>query len=298
MLTGVAVTVLLAATASGLAPAAPRRPNLEELGFPPRAPFDHTTGAFTVQLTELPDDARPRALLERLRPAAKDGPAAVDLQHETFFVYVPAEYDPATPYGLWVWVSPNDFGGLLRDDLRQLLAREKLIWIGAHRAGNDREGLDRLALALTAAELAPRHWSVDPQRVYVSGRSGGGRLASELAFLWPETFRGGIFVVGCNWYAPLPVPGQAGQIWAASFAEPPRKSARLLHDERRFAFLTGEKDFNRDEMRTTERAAAAAGFRHTRLIEVPGADHFTPMAVEYWQQAIEFLDGGGRRAGG
>ncbi len=285
---------LLLASAAALPaqpPASSRSPSLEELGFPPRTGFDHTRGAFTVQFDTLPGSASPRALVDRLSPGSKDEPAAIDPRRESWFVFVPAEYDPATPWGLWVWLSPTDFGGVLRDDLRALLARERLIWIGAHRADNERAPLERLALALTAAELAPLHWTIDPWRVYVSGYSGGGRLASALATFWPEIFRGGLFVKGCNWYAPLAVPGQPGRIWQPAFREPPRQTARLLHEERRFVYLTGEKDFNRDEIRATERAARQAGFRHTLLLEAPGIDHLGPVPLEYWQRAMDFLGG-------
>jgi poly(3-hydroxybutyrate) depolymerase len=39
-------------------------------------------------------------------------------------------------------------------------------------------------------------YSIDEQRVYASGYSGGGRITSGLALLYPEVFGGGFSVYG------------------------------------------------------------------------------------------------------
>jgi hypothetical protein len=273
-----------------------QEPTLAELGFPPRAGFAHTTGSFAVRFASLPDAARPAALLARLRAEPDRAPTPglppdppLALEHELFFVHVPADYRRDTPYGLLVWISPTDFGGTVRPDLRALLAEKKWIWIGAHGSGNERPLLDRHALALVAATEAPKSWTIDPARIVVAGYSGGGRTASQLALLWPELFQGGLFVMGCNWYERLDVPGEPGRFWNASFPTPPEASLALARSHP-LVFLTAEHDFNRAQTFATEKAARRAGFRRTKRIEIPGIDHFGRPPIEAWRAALDALD--------
>lgn len=301
-------TLLARCAATALALAAPvpglaQEPTLAELGVPPRAGFAHTTGSFAVRFAALPEGARPPALLERLRgedprdvekaapPADPPLALAIELDHELFFVHVPDDYRRDTPYGLLVWISPTDFGGTVRPDFRALLGERRWIWIGAHRSGNERALLDRHALALVAATEAPKSWTIDPGRIVVAGYSGGGRTASQLALLWPELFRGGLFVMGCNWYRNVPVPGEPGRIWTASYAEP-SKEALARARRQPLVFLTGERDFNRAQTVATEAAARRERFRRTTLVEVPGIDHYGVVPIEAWRTALKALDGG------
>lgn len=259
----------------------------------PSQPLEPAHGALSIRLSELPADAHPAAMLQRLAPGGGPVPAdrTVELATESYFVYVPESYAPERPHGLLVWVSPTDDGAVRRPELRAELAARRLIWIAAERSGNERAGLDRHALALAAAAAAPRRWSIDPERVFVGGYSGGGRVASQLALLWPERFRGGLFVMGCNWYAPLAVPGEPGRRWRPSFPAPDRGQRRLLLRHRRFAFVTAEGDFNRDQTRATEAAARRDGFRRTIYLEAPGGDHVTPLPIDIWRRALAALDG-------
>lgn len=92
----------------------------------------------------------------------------------------------AAGWGLLVWVSPWDFGGpsgVTGPALAGILADHRLIWVGAHRAGNERARVYRWGLALDAADQMARLYEIDPSRVYAVGRSGGGRAASALASL-------------------------------------------------------------------------------------------------------------------
>jgi hypothetical protein len=272
-------------------------PPLEELGFPLRQGDEAGPGRSSIRLSRLPDGALPAAILARLTagsraPGAGDLP--VDLTRERFGVVVPDGLPAGQEHGLLVWISPTPFGGLRDDALTAELAARGLIWIGAHDAGNPRLPLERHALALAAVAGARERWRIDPGRIYVAGYSGGGRIASQLAMLWSEVFRGGLFVMGCNWYERLAVSGRPGAHWDPPFASPPASDLRHLRREGRFVLLTGERDFNRDQTRATRDAAARAGFERLLYLEVPDLDHYGRVPLEFWRRALEFLESSGR----
>jgi hypothetical protein len=128
-----------------------------------------------------------------------------ELADESFQVYVPAHYDGSRPFGLFVWISPAD-DGRLPAAWREVVDEHDLIVAGPDRAGNERFVWYRMGLALDAVHTLTLEYEIDPDRVYVTGFSGGGRLASRLGFHYPEVFRGGIYQGGCSFWEDVPVP--------------------------------------------------------------------------------------------
>lgn len=238
----------------------------------------------------------PEVYLERHgveRSAAERGdPGGLgyDLSQETFEVHVPAGYEPGAGYGLLVWVSPTPFGGVESPEVWEALDRARLLWIGANDGGNGRPSWDRSGLALDAAHRMATLYDLDPERVYVAGYSGGGRIASGLGLHFPEVFRGALSVYGVSWYEPVPVPDKPGAHWPASFAAPPDAKLRDLRTGSRFVLLTGSRDFNKPQTRAVRRAMEAAGFERVIYLEVPGASHYELPDGEWWAKALEALD--------
>ncbi len=99
-----------------------------------------------------------------------------------------------------VWVSPGPYGATRRTDVSDVLRKHHMLWVGANNSGNDRFTWDRVVLALDAAYNMNALYSIDPNRIYVAGYSGGGRMASALSILFPEVFRGSLMAVGCDSY--------------------------------------------------------------------------------------------------
>ncbi|MCX5659470.1 MAG: hypothetical protein NTW19_07070 [Planctomycetota bacterium] len=210
----------------------------------------------------------------------------LDLPAESFELFVPgpapAKAAPASedvpPLGLLVWISPLTTGDPPREWL-EVLARRRLVWICANDAGNDRRPLERMALAVEAGEQLRARWKIDPARVFVGGTSGGGRCASMAAPMFPELFRGGYYVVGCNYFRPLPVPGDPDRSWKASCPEPEEALLDRARKSSRFVLLTGETDANRlQTLATYESGYKQDGFESATYIEVPGMGHATPDA--------------------
>jgi hypothetical protein len=214
------------------------------------------------------------------------------LEEESFEVYVPASYTGERAYGLVVFASPSPSGGLDALDRnfgwQAALDKHELIWVGANNAGNDRSVFPRLGLPIDAAANMQARYRIDPQRVYVAGISGGGRIASMLAVTCPDVFRGGgFYMIGCNFYRVEKSKEKEGT-YAASFYPPPPK---VLAEAKRskHVFLTGDTDPNRDQTQVYYEAFQHDGFAHCTYLQVPNVGH-QPPPREWFEKAIEALD--------
>ena len=88
--------------------------------------------------------------------------------------YVPENYDPQKPAGLMVYVSPSPSGDIPRG-WKAIVDGLNMIWVAATGSGNRVAVGRRVVFALAAPSLAGRHYQIDPQRIYLSGLSGGGK---------------------------------------------------------------------------------------------------------------------------
>ncbi len=297
-----AVEAELADVLAGREPEAETAGSAESPAGPPARPvLDPEPGRTGRYRTAFAADAgsplsAPEIYLERYgveRAAAERGaPGGLgyDLSEESFEVYVPDGYEPGAGYGLLVWVSPTPFGGAESPAVQSALDRAKLLWVGANDAGNPRPSWDRSGLALDAAHRMAALYDLDPERVYVAGYSGGGRIASGLALHFPEVFRGAFSVYGVSWFEEVPVPDKPGAHWPASFAAPRDETLRDLRTGSRFVLLTGSRDFNKPQTRAVRRAMEAAGFERLTYLEVPGASHYELPDGEWWAKAFAALD--------
>ena len=150
-----------------------------------------------------------------------------------FRARIPAssESSGADSYGVLVYISPTD-SGELPASWAAVLDEKHLLWIAADGFGNSHPTAGRMLVAVMALKLAKRE-NVNAQRLYVSGMSGGGRVASQCISHFPRLFSGAIFIVGADFYLPDD-PG-----------------ARALLAGHRLVFLTGDHDFNRREIRAS-----------------------------------------------
>lgn len=162
--------------------------------------------------------------------------------------------------------------------------------MGANRAGNVRQLLDRWRLALDAAAGTARLLVVDPRRVYVAGYSGGGRVASHLGSAFPEVFRGTLCWFGVDHFHPVPVPDRPGATWPPAVSEPPAKILDTVRREGRFLLVTGERDFNRAQTVAVAEHLREDGFDHAEVMVIPDADHYLGLDPEWLERAPITLD--------
>jgi len=248
-------------------------------------------GAFDIVFTERSPESDIRNIFQRMQQKTQPRASLGNdyrIGDESYAVYVPSDYTKDTRYGLLVWISAGDRGNM-PPNFATLLDRHKLIWVGAHRSGN-RHNVPgrRMALALDAVHNARRMYSIDPNRVYVSGISGGGRAASILAIHYPDIFAGGIFVVGVEYWEPVPVTGRPGHAWKPAPAPQPKYLA-MARERGRYVLLTGDHDSNRSQTQDYYEHGYKQKLKHVLYLQVPGMGHEMPTA-EWYERAIVFLD--------
>jgi len=249
---------------------------------------DVKLGEYTTTFTDRSPLSPLAVLLKRFQYAPKKPVTDYDLSAESYLAYVPADYKPDKSYGLFVWVNSGD-SGAVPGDWKAVFDKRHLICIGANKSGNERPVWARFGLALDAAHNMKKMYALDADRIYISGVSGGGRIASDLAPTYPEIFSGGFYIVGVNYFRDVPASAKPGSFYQTFFPPPPRDALLLDKKERRFVFLTGEHDMNRDSTHDTYNAYKQDGFEHCLYIDVPGMGHANPKADDF-EKGILFLD--------
>jgi len=153
----------------------------------------------------------------------------LDLSQERFTLYVPAKRPPQG-YGLLVFVSPFD-EARLPPGWAPILDRYGLIFVAVQNSGNQQSVIGRrAALALEAAWNVQRRYAIDPSRIFVSGFSGGSRVALRLALAYPDLFRGAFLDAGSDPIAVAPA------------MLPPRPLFELFQARSRIAYVSGMED--------------------------------------------------------
>lgn len=188
----------------------------------------------------------------------------------TWKMYVPETYDKDKPAGLMVYISPTTRGTLPRG-WRTAMDDENLIWISANRSGNNIQTAKRMLYAVLAPQIAASEYAIDGDRIYLSGFSGGGKVASMVAIDFANLFKGAIYIGGAEFWQPDP-PAQIEQV---------RKN--------RYVFVSGQQDFNLGLTREIHRRYQEAGLGNLELMIVPGMPHSTPGTRDI-RAAIDFLD--------
>ena len=225
----------------------------------------------------------------KMRMHAMETPPPYDVSLEKFDIIVPKKYKKGDPHGLFIWVSPSNAPSI-SPEWEAVLAEKKLIFVGAHNSGNNREVFARMRMAVDANDNMRELYDIDDKRVYVSGFSGGGRVASMLGVTYADMFTGTIAFMGVNFYTDI-VTLDKSEVFEARYI-PHEEIAALAKAECRYVLVTGEKDFNlKGTSAVFENGFKKEGFKAVEMINVPGQGHQPPKA-EWLKKAIEFLDAG------
>ncbi len=248
------------------------------------ASLNNSSGKKELQFTQSSPLSAPAELSQRfgIRSAAP----AYDVATEKFRIIVPPGDFTNSELGLFVWISPGDRPGV-PNDWPQVLAQHRLLFIGAYQSGNSRHLLDRFRLALDAVfNLQPR-FKINPDRVYVSGFSGGGRVASMLGVACSDIFRGAIPICGVDFY--MPVPAVPGQFFPASYI-PQARHVAFAKTNSPFILITGESDPNRLNTQSLFKGGfKKQGFKQVQYLEVPEMGHAIPSGA-WLDRALTALD--------
>lgn len=242
-----------------------------------------TPGRSTVQFLKLPQQAE--ATEVKWRVHSVEDPAGIDLVKEKFQIIVPAAYRHSEPWGVFIWISPGDTPAIPAE-WDPVLGVRKLLFVGAFKAGNPRNIFDRMRLAVAANAGMRERFNVDGRRVYVSGFSGGGRVASMLGVAFADMFSGALPFMGVNFYGD--VVADDGRKYGANFI-PDAQVLEIARKSCRYALVTGEKDFNRANTKAVFEGYRKEGFASVLYLEAPGVGHQLPPAV-WLERGLDYLD--------
>lgn len=150
-----------------------------------------------------------------------------DSRQTTYELFVPAKL--AKPAPVIVFISASDAASGWKT-WQQVCEQKGVIFAGPHGAGNNCPGPKRVRIVLDVLDDIRRQFPTDPDRTYLSGFSGGARIACQIGFALPEVI-GGV--------APICAGGELR----------PEPWLRLRSIERTsVALITGKSDFNRGEV--------------------------------------------------
>lgn len=196
--------------------------------------------------------------------------ADYDSTRQTYDLYVPKGLKPKQSSGLILFISASDRPAGL-EACRAVCDAKGLLFVSPHRAGNSTNMRERIRIVLDVLDDLRRRFNVDPDRTYLAGFSGGGRVACQIAFALPEYFGGVIPICA------------AGELREEAWLRQ-RAIERLS-----VAHLTGETDFNRGEVERFRGAMLADVGLRSKVWVVPKLGHAIPAASNL-TEAVTWLD--------
>jgi predicted esterase len=190
---------------------------------------------------------------------------------QSFELFVPTRRDTKQPIPLVLFISPSNQPAGWKN-FEMSCKKLGFAFAGVRDAGNDvRPGQKRVRIILDVLDEVRRQLPIDPDRTYVAGFSGGGRMACAVGFALPEYF-GGV------------MPICAG----GSLREEPWLRQRSA-DRLSVALLTGQTDFNKGEVeRMWGTYFKEVGVR-SRTWTQPGLGHGIPRD-DVILEALRWLD--------
>lgn len=185
-------------------------------------------------------------------------------------IYVPDNYNPQRPAGLMVYISPSN-SGEIPQGWKSVMNEHNLIWIAANDSGNNKMVALRNLLAILAPTAARRDYRIDSDRIYISGLSGGGKMASRVATDYAHLFKGAIYNCGVDFWE-VKRPARFDQI-----------------KENHYVFVTGTLDQALKPTKKVYNQYEKAGVENIKLMVIPNMTHRNPNSFQF-AEAITFLD--------
>ena len=155
-------------------------------------------------------------------------PGGYDSAKQRYQFFAPKGVRKDKPSALVLFISPGD-GPQGWTNWKTLCEKEGVLFASPFGAGNSTPAGPRTRIILDVLDDIRRQYAIDPDQTYLTGFSGGGRMACAIGFALPEYFGGVIPVCGTN-----PISG-------------PTYLRHRVEERLSVAFVTGEKDMNRKE---------------------------------------------------
>jgi hypothetical protein len=215
----------------------------------------------------------------------------LDPSVERFYVHVPDDYTGRADYGLMVFMYPGDRITEEPPGWTPVLDRRRLLFVAPQKAGNGQATSRRLGLAVLAAEAMMHRYWIDPKRVYVSGWSGGARIAGLLGFVQPDVFHGTVQSCGADFYLHVPRLYATSDANGNSYGFFEANQSEIDHARHsvRFTFITGDNDFRRGNVLDVFNGGFARFGFQARLFDIPGMGH-VPADGDALSAALGYVD--------
>jgi predicted esterase len=186
-------------------------------------------------------------------------PAGYDSIKQKYQLYVPKSYKKAKAAPLVLFISPGD-GPQGFTTWQKFCDKEGALFASPYGAGNSTPAGQRTRIVLDVLDDVRQQFAIDPDLTYLTGFSGGGRMACAIGFALPEYFGGIIPICGTN-----PITG-------------PAYLRHRIEERLSVAFVTGATDMNRKENEDIMQPWFQEIGIRSKLWVVPKMGHAVPSA--------------------
>ena len=186
---------------------------------------------------------------------------------KTMVLYVPPGYkEESKGYGIYLHNSAGAKGVTPKKDWQALMEKYQLIYISPNEAKNGTPFIRRVALGLDGVATIKKQFTIDPERVFVGGISGGGHVGMLSQMMYPEVYYGAISHAAQSY---LPKPGLSqGHFFGMS----ERDCTSGLRKDRPWVVISGNKDKNYKEVLKTSELWEKHRMDY-EFIDIPGMAH-------------------------
>lgn len=215
------------------------------------------------------------AVSNRSLATAPDGwlPEGYDSKAQTYELFVPPRRDAKKALPVVLYISPGGAPGGAWKSFEPACKALGMIYAAPFGAGNDCPPKQRVRIVLDVLDDIRKNYPTDPDRTYLTGFSGGGRMACVVGFALPELV-GGVM--------PLCAGGE--------LRDEPWLRHRAI-DRLSVALVTGTGDFNKGEVERLRGPLLKEIGVRTKVWTQPGLGHGVPDSKTLLN-ALRWLDEG------
>jgi dienelactone hydrolase len=167
-------------------------------------------------------------------------PAKYKATDVTYFLHVPDNYNKESQYAFIMCISPGSDGRVMFLAWEKACKKHSIFFACPNNAGNPVNADRRGQMAVDVMFDVINKYAIDPQRIFVSGFSGGGRMSTAMVVAFPEYFAGHI--------------PAGGIMYSRNANDVGALKTRLGH-----TIFAGEKCFNRKESEVAASIMSRAG---------------------------------------
>jgi hypothetical protein len=256
---------------------------------PSTQPTSSKTGAFDITFTQRSPQSTPSELARRLNLKPRDVANDYDLSKRPYRIYVPKNYDPAMPCGIFVYLGYKDSVST-PPTWNAALDRAHMIFItpvchsGAHYP-NPVPLWQSVGMALDAVYNLKKQYAIDDRRIYMMSITDDG-LSEAIAM--SDAFRGFLISDVYRFWRTIPVGN--GGYYLPDMAAPPDD---MLSSARNCSFFVIDEGDDPVRRKLVLGAMQEDGFQSPTVVPLSIITdlHYPNFAVDWLQKkALPFLD--------